>query len=105
MSRREARRAVAIEASERFRYGPMLEARWLGVSQECYLRPQRAGVVFGGSYLGNREWYTQGGNTYGIHLTRAQAAQAAYKAHKEAEKKIRSMMPSVSYSWTEDAQA
>ena len=37
-------------------------------------------------------------------FTRANAAQAVWDAHKKAEAEIRSMMPSVSYSWTEDAE-
>ena len=31
-------------------------------------------------------------------------ARAAWEAHKEAEKEIRAMMPSVTHSWTEDAE-
>ncbi len=84
----------------------MIEGVWLPLldSRRLLLRPHggSAKKVYIDRYHKNRAWRVLG--NYEWRLTRAQAAQAVWEAHKEAEAEIRAMMPSVSYSWTDDAK-
>ena len=80
--------------------------RW---KKRLLLRPHGSGGRIRAGRVQNwdgesREWIIDNGGTLLYELTRADAAQAVYKARKKAEKKLRSMMPSAYHEWTEDIE-